>query len=136
MTKKKNARILIVDEDASIRHSFKSVLEIEPFDIHEAQNGTQCLAKMRENTYDIIFLAIHDQDTEGVKYLDKIKAHSPKTDVIIISGNMSIRTAMRCLRHGAAYFLIKPFDLKDLLDTIHETLSNQKKTIDTFVTYG
>jgi two-component system, NtrC family, nitrogen regulation response regulator NtrX len=124
MTKTILAKILIVDDEPAIRRAFKSVLEHEPYDIDEAFDGVDCLEKLKQKSYDIIFLDIKMPRKDGVETLSEIIALYPTLSVVMISGNNDIRMAVTCIRQGAADYMVKPFDIFQLFSNIKNTLND------------
>jgi two-component system, NtrC family, nitrogen regulation response regulator NtrX len=120
MSKNFLARILIVDDEAVIRRTFKSILETENYDVDEAADGVECLAKVKQKTYDVIFLDIRMPRMDGMEALEKIQNISPDSSVIMISGHGNIETAIESVRKGAFDYLAKPLDL----NRIHVTIRN------------
>ena len=121
---KKNiaAHILIVDDEAYIRRTLKSVLENEPYEVDEAVDGVDCLSKIKQKKYDVIFLDIRMPRLDGLEALEKIQELSPESSVIMISGHGNIETAVESVRKGAFDFLQKPLDLNRVLITIRNAL--------------
>jgi DNA-binding NtrC family response regulator len=121
---KKNiaAHILIVDDEPQIRRSLKSVLEMEPYEVDEAIDGTDCLAKVKQKKYNVIFLDIRMPRMDGIEALERVKELSPDSEVIMISGHGNIETAVDCVKKGAFDYLAKPVDLNRVLITIRNAI--------------
>lgn len=112
------SKILIIDDERSIRRALREILEFENFEVHEAENGKEGLEKVLANTYDIIFCDIKMPLMDGMEVLDEI--HKAKVDVpvIMISGHGNIETAVDAIKKGAFDFIEKPLDLNRILVTI------------------
>jgi two-component system, NtrC family, nitrogen regulation response regulator NtrX len=109
------ARILIVDDEAVIRRTFKSVLEMEPYEIDEAVDGIDCLAKVKQKKYDVIFLDIRMPRVDGMEVLEQLQTISCDSSVVMISGHGNIETAVESVKRGAFDYLQKPLDLNRIL---------------------
>ncbi len=132
---KKNiaAHILIVDDESYIRRTLKSVLENEPYEVDEAIDGVDCLTKIKQKKYDVIFLDIKMPRLDGLEALEKVQELSPESSVVMISGHGSIETAVESVRKGAFDFLQKPLDLNRVLITIRNALDRSNLITETKV---
>ncbi len=118
------AKILIVDDELPIRRAFKAVLEGEPFEIDEAFDGIDCLEKLRLKSYNIVFLDIKMPRKDGIETLTEITELYPDLTVVMISGNNDIRVAVKCIKDGAADYMLKPFDLNQLHQNVKASVDN------------
>jgi two-component system, NtrC family, nitrogen regulation response regulator NtrX len=118
------AKILIVDDEASIRRTLREILEFEKYEIHEAQDGFECLVKMKQCKYDLVILDIKMPKMDGLEALERIQELSPETPVIVISGHGNLDTAVEAVKKGAFDFISKPPDLNRLLITIRNAMSH------------
>lgn len=116
------AKILIVDDDKSIRKTLRDILEFEKYEIDESPDGVDCIVKIKQNKYDVIILDVKMPRMDGMEAIDKILNISPDTPVIMISGHGNIDTAVEAVKKGAFDFIQKPPDLNRLLITIRNAL--------------
>jgi DNA-binding NtrC family response regulator len=112
------SKILIIDDERSIRRALREILEFENFEVHEAENGTEGLEKIQSTTYDIIFCDIKMPLMDGMEVLDEIQKAKIDVPVIMISGHGNIETAVDAIKKGAFDFIEKPLDLNRILVTI------------------
>ena len=133
MKKNISAHILIVDDEAYIRRTLKSVLENEPYEVDEAVDGVDCLSKIKQKKYDVIFLDIRMPRMDGMEALEKVQELSPESSVVMISGHGNIETAVESVRKGAFDFLQKPLDLNRVLITIRNALDRSNLITETKV---
>ena len=89
------AKILVVDDDASIRNTLREILEFEKYEVDEASDGIQCLGKLKKNGYDVIIMDIKMPKMDGLEALERVQMISNDTPVIMISGHANIDTAGR-----------------------------------------
>ena len=111
-------KILVVDDERSIRNSMKDILQYEGHDVVLAENGLEGLVSVKSEKPDIVFCDIKMPKMEGIEVLERIKEFSTDTPVIMISGHGTIDTAIEAIRKGAYDFIEKPLDLNRLLITI------------------
>ncbi len=116
------AKILIVDDDKSIRKTLRDILEFEKYEIDEASDGLECIVKIKQNQYDVIILDVKMPRMDGMEAIEKIQNISPDTPVVMISGHGNIDTAVEAVKKGAFDFIQKPPDLNRLLITLRNAL--------------
>ena len=121
------AKILIIDDEKSIRRALKEILEFEKFEVHEAENGLEGLELALHQIYDIIFCDIKMPKMDGMELLAQFQKENIETPVIMISGHGNIETAVESIKMGAFDFIQKPLDLNRILVTIRNAVD--KKTL-------
>ena len=112
------SKILVIDDEKSIRNTLKEVLEYEQHEVDLAEDGPSGLELVKNNLYDIVLCDIKMAKMDGLEVLMKIFEISPEIPVIMISGHGNIDTAVDAIKKGAFDFLEKPLDLNRLLITI------------------
>jgi len=116
------AKILIVDDDKSIRKTLRDILEFEKYQIDEAGDGLECIVKIKQNQYDVVILDVKMPKMDGMEAIEKIQGISPDIPVIMISGHGNIDTAVESVKKGAFDFIQKPPDLNRLLITLRNAM--------------
>ena len=116
------AKILIVDDDKSIRKTLKDILEFEKYVVDEAVDGLDCIVKIKQQSYDVIILDVKMPRMDGMEAIEKIQNLTPDTPVVMISGHGNIDTAVEAVKKGAFDFIQKPPDLNRLLITLRNAL--------------
>lgn len=111
-------KILIIDDERSIRNSLKEILADEGYDVEVAENGAQGCAMVEKERYSVIFCDIKMPEMDGMEVLDRLSAMGVDSAVIMISGHGDIDTAVECIKKGAFDFIQKPLDLNRILITI------------------
>ncbi len=111
-------KILIIDDERSIRNSLKEILADEGYDVDVAENGVQGCAMVDKEKYSVIFCDIKMPEMDGMEVLDKMTEMGVDSAVIMISGHGDIETAVECIKKGAFDFIQKPLDLNRILITI------------------
>ncbi len=120
------AKILIADDEKAIRDSIKSVLEDEGFITGTAADGEEALAKIKDESYDLVISDIKMPKFDGIQLLDSAVKISPDTHFIIMTAYASVQTAIDSLRKGAYDYLIKPVDFEDLIIRVKRLLDFKK----------
>ncbi len=115
-------RILVIDDERSIRNTLKDVLEYEKYEVDLAEEGTTGIEFFSQHHYDAVLCDIKMAKMDGIEVLQKLQEQSADVPVIMISGHGNIDTAVDSIRKGAFDFLEKPLDLNRLLITIRNAL--------------
>ena len=111
-------KILVIDDERSIRNTLKDILGFEGYIVEVAENGLFGIEMAKSNDFDIILCDIKMPEIDGIEVLEKIMEMKPETTVVMISGHGNIDTAVEAIKKGAFDFIVKPLDLNRLLITI------------------
>jgi len=115
-------RILVVDDEKSIRNTLKDVLEYEKYEVFLAEDGASGIDLFSQDAFDVVLCDIKMAKMDGIEVLQKLLDISSDVPVIMISGHGNIDTAVDSIKKGAFDFLEKPLDLNRLLITIRNAL--------------
>jgi len=121
----KHARILIVDDDETIRTTMKAILEDEGYVVDLASTGEEAIQLTMKTTYNIALLDIRLPDMEGVELLKLMRDSVPRTRKIMVTGYPSMQNAIAALNKNADAYLLKPLDNEKLLNLVREQLDAQ-----------
>lgn len=127
------ARILIVDDEESIRETLKEILDYEGYEIEEAKDGEEALSKIKKFNYDAVLADIKMPKLDGIELLEKSKEIAPELPFIMISGHGTMETAVEATKKGAFDFINKPPDLNKLLITVRNAVDKNSLVIETQV---
>lgn len=116
------AKILVIDDEKSIRNTLKEILEYEGHEVQDAADGLEGLKKTEGEKFDIILCDIKMPKMDGMELLDKLMEASIDTPIIMISGHGTIETAVEAIKKGAYDFISKPLDLNRMLITLRNAL--------------
>lgn len=111
-------KLLIIDDERSIRNSLKEILSDEGYDVDVAEDGSAGCEMAEKEKYNVIFCDIKMPGMDGVEVLDKLHNDGVDSAIIMISGHGDIDTAVECIKKGAFDFIQKPLDLNRILITI------------------
>lgn len=125
------AKILIVDDEAPIRRVLKDILENEKYEVHEAVDGVDAIARMKQKRFDVVFMDIKMPKLDGISALERIVEIQPDLPVIMISGHGDVNDAVVSVRKGAFDFIQKPLDLNRLLITVRNALDKSNLVTET-----
>ncbi len=120
------AKILVIDDERSIRNTLKDILEFEKHKVDLAEDGKMGLAMAQTTNYDLIFSDIKMPEMDGIEVLEALDKSNVESPVIMISGHGNIETAVECIKKGAFDFIEKPIDLNRLLITAKNALDRKK----------
>jgi len=127
------AKLLIVDDEKSIRKTLREILEYEKYQVDEAADGMEGLGLIQKNKYDIILCDIKMPKMDGIEVLEKIMELNIDTPIVMISGHGNIETAVEAVKKGAFDFIAKPLDLNRLLVTIRNAMDKSTLVTETKV---
>ena len=117
-TENKKCRILVVDDEQSLRIILSQVLTDDGHEVTIAQNGEEGLELFRKDPFPVVFTDIVMGNMNGLELLREIKQINPETQVIVITSHASLDTSITALRAGAYDYLIKPFDDLDMISNV------------------
>lgn len=123
----KRARILVVEDDESVRKVLATILEEKGYLVDTAENGKEAIKKSKTKIYNLALLDIRLPDMKGTKLLTAMKETTPKMIKIIMTGYPSLQNAIKAVNKGADAYMLKPLNMNDALRTIKEQLKNQKQ---------
>ena len=127
------ARLLIVDDEASIRKTLREILEFEKYEVHESPDGLDALVKLKQTQYDVVIMDIKMPKMDGMEALERVNLLAPDTPVIMISGHANIDVAVDAVKKGAFDFISKPPDLNRLLITVRNAMDKSSLITETKV---
>ncbi len=111
-------KILVIDDERSIRNTLKDILGFEGYHVELAENGKTGIGMVQSSDFDIIFCDIKMPEMDGLEVLEQIRIIKPESTVVMISGHGTIETAVEAIKKGAFDFIEKPLDLNRLLITL------------------
>jgi two-component system, NtrC family, nitrogen regulation response regulator NtrX len=125
------SRILVIDDERSIRNTLKDILEYEKHEVDLAEDGPKGLEKIRSAEYDVVLCDIKMPGMDGIEVLEKLTELSTDVPVVMISGHGNIDTAVEAIKKGAFDFIEKPLDLNRLLITIRNAMDKSNLVSET-----
>ncbi len=114
-----SGRILIVDDEASIRDGLVDVLTEEGYDATGLADGTEAIGAISRSSYDVVVTDLRIPGSDGLEVLRRVRDLSPQALVLLITAYASVETAVEALRNGAHDYILKPLIVEDVLSKIH-----------------
>jgi DNA-binding NtrC family response regulator len=121
----KSSRILVIDDDENIRKVIKTILEDEGYVIETAETAKIGIEKSQKGFYNLALIDVRLPDMEGIELLSKLRETKPKMRKIIVTGYPTLQNAVAAVNKGADAYVMKPFDVEKILQTIKVQLQKQ-----------
>ncbi len=122
-------RILVIDDDESVRKSLVMILQDKGYLVDTAENGKEALEKSNKNFYNIALIDIRLPDMEGTELLTAMRDTVPKMVKIVVTGYPALENAIQAVNKGADGYVVKPIlDMEAFLNTLKEQLKKQQET--------
>lgn len=125
------SKILVIDDERSIRNTLKDILGYEKYEVDVAEDGNKGLEKVRSAEYDVVLCDIKMPGLDGIEVLERLVVLAPDTPVVMISGHGNIDTAVDSIKKGAFDYIEKPLDLNRLLITIRNAMDKSSLVMET-----
>lgn len=120
--------VLIVDDEAAIRESLQTLLELEGYEVESAASGEEGLTKLGAHPFDLVLLDLALPDRNGMDLLGEIRGTDPQLAVIMITAYGTVENAVRAMQSGAANFIQKPWDNDKLLADVRAAVAHRRTT--------
>ncbi len=125
------SKILVIDDQESIRRTLKEILEYENFEVTTVNDGQQGLDIIEKQKFDVILCDIKMPKVDGIEFLETIQKADDTTPIIMISGHGDIDTAVESIKKGAYDYVGKPIDLNRLLVTLRNAVERKSLQLET-----
>ena len=125
------AKILVIDDERSIRNTLSDILSLEGHKVDVAEDGEQGFKKASESKFDAVFCDIKMPKMDGLEVLAKLHDSFPELPIVMISGHGDIDTAVESIKNGAFDYIQKPLDLNRLLVTLRNALDRSTLVAET-----
>ena len=122
-------RVLIVDDDATVRFVLINTLKHQGYIINSASNGSEALKELEQKSYDLLLLDLHMSPVDGMEVLSQIRAKDPYLSVIILTAYSSVESAVEALRLGAFDYLFKPATPDTIRQRVKEGLQHRQQIL-------
>lgn len=119
-------RILVVDDDANLRKTITEILRIKGYDAVATGTGAEGVAEAVRDFVNVALIDLKLPDMSGIDVMERIKLATPLCEVIILTGHASMDTAIEAINKGAFSYLMKPYEMDDLLLQIRHAIERQK----------
>ena len=121
------ARILVIDDDENIRKVLETILEDEGYIVETAETAKKGIEESEKAFYNLALIDVRLPDMEGIELLSKLRSTKPKMRKIIVTGYPTLQNAVAAVNKGADAYVMKPFEVDKILETIREQLKKQEE---------
>jgi len=121
------SRVMIVDDEESVRITTAAILEQEGYEVSTAESGREALALAARAHYDLVLTDLRMDDMDGMTLLHELQARHPNTVTVVLTGYASIESSIDALRQGVYDYLIKPCMVEDLKRTVRRALEHREQ---------
>ena len=118
--------ILIIDDEAAIRESLQTLLELEGYTVETASDGEEGLNRLALHPYDLVLLDFALPDRNGLEILRDIRDRDPQLSVIMITAYGTVENAVKAVQAGATNFIQKPWDNEKLLADVRAAVARRR----------
>jgi len=112
-------KVLLVDDEKEFVESLSARLELRLFDVKTAHSGDDAVRLVEHEDVDVVILDVLMPGKDGIETLTEIKKQKPLVQVIMLTGNATVETAISGMKRGAFDYLMKPTETEDLVDKIN-----------------
>src|SRR5919199_739261 len=120
------ARLLIVDDEESLRITTAAILEQEGYEVTTAASGDEAVALLAGTDYDLVLTDLHMEGGDGLSVLAEMQRRAPLTISVVLTGFASVESAIAALQRGAYDFLVKPCDIDEMKHTIRRGVEHRR----------
>lgn len=121
------ARILVIDDDESMRKVLVMTLESKGYSVDTAKDGKEAIRKSTSNFYNLALVDLRLPDMDGIELLMAMKEITPTMMKMIVTGYPSLENAIEAVNKGADGYILKPVKTEQLLSTVQEHLRKQRE---------
>jgi signal transduction histidine kinase len=122
----RDGRLLVVDDEESLRITTAAILEKEGYNVDTASSGDEAIALLERKDYDLVLTDLHMEGGDGLSVLNQIRRHSPLTISVVLTGFASVESAIAALQEGAYDYLVKPCDIDSMKHTIRRGVEHRR----------
>src|SRR6185369_6345719 len=120
------ARLLVVDDEESLRITTAAIFENEGSLVHTASSGDEAIDLMNTEDYDLVLTDLHMEGGDGLSVLNQIRRNAPLTISVVLTGFASVESAIAALQEGAYDYLVKPCDIDSMKHTIRRGVEHRR----------
>jgi len=116
------ARILVIDDERIALRNLEHVMKKEGYEVMATQSGPNALKLLEEQPFDVVLTDLRMEKVDGMQILNKSRELYPDTEVIMITGYATLDSAVESMKHGAFYYIAKPFKLEEVRKVVKEAV--------------
>lgn len=119
-------RIFVIDDEVHVCDTIEEALTKEGFRVSRFENPLNALKAARQGRPDLVVTDLVMPELEGLEVIRRLKALDPEINVVVITGHASLDSAIGAIRSGASDYLVKPFKIAELLESVKKALSQKR----------
>ena len=127
MNDRQKTRVLVLDDEEIVLKRLRPALEKAGYEVEVFSRSPEASIRVGEKTFDIVITDLKMEGIDGMEFLTRVKAHSPQTEVIVITGFATMETAKETFQKGVFDFLAKPFKLGEILEAVKKAETKLRK---------
>ena len=120
------ARLLVVDDEESLRITTAAIFENEGYVVDTAASGDEAIDLMNKSDYDLVLTDLHMEGGDGLSVLNQIRRQAPLTISVVLTGFASVESAIAALQEGAYDYLVKPCDIESMKHTVRRGVEHRR----------
>jgi response regulator RpfG family c-di-GMP phosphodiesterase len=120
------ARVLVVDDEPTIREMLADFLELEGYRVATAEDGVAALAALDGNRFDLVLTDMKMPRMGGITLVEQLRKHAPSTVAVIMTGFGTVETAIDAMKRGAYDYVLKPFKLEEVLQVVERAVEKRR----------
>ncbi|HEX9020806.1 MAG TPA: sigma-54 dependent transcriptional regulator [Nitrospirota bacterium] len=117
-----NAKLLIIDDERIALRNLEHVMKKEGYDVTGTQSGPNALKILDEQQFDVVLTDLRMEKVDGMQVLKKARELYPDAEVVMITGYATLDSAVEAMKHGAFYYIAKPFRLEEVRKVVKEAV--------------
>jgi DNA-binding NtrC family response regulator len=117
--------VLVIDDEAEMRTMLSAILNDEGYSVETTENGKQAIKACQNTPFDVALIDIELPDIKGIELLGRLREIQPKLVEIIITGHASVENAVKAVNEKADGYILKPFNVPVLLETMKKALTEK-----------
>jgi DNA-binding response OmpR family regulator len=125
----KSTKILVVDDEPTIRETLAEMLNVEGREIVTAASGEEALALLQKETFDLMLLDLIMPGLDGLQVMEKVHKMAPNTIIIMLTAHGTLPSAIQAMRHGAHDYLLKPTSATKIMASVEEGLRRRQEAL-------
>jgi CheY-like chemotaxis protein/anti-anti-sigma regulatory factor len=123
----RRGRLLVVDDEESVRVTTAAILEQEGYHVATAADGTEALRAVAAGSFDLVLTDLRMEDMDGITLLQELQARHPNVVTVVLTGYATIESSIDALRQGVYDYLVKPCVVDDLKRTVRRALEHREQ---------
>ena len=125
----KQGKVLIVDDEKSMRMTLAEILRLEGYEVTPVEDGQRALAQLARHEFDVMLLDLMMPGMSGLEVLEKVREAGWDVEVVLLTAYSSVESAVSALRHGAADYLVKPASAPDIIAAVDRALERRRQRL-------